>query len=398
MTPGESAGNARGIEPGRDRADHARWRADRDFLKANREALTAAAARLYSEPGDSPPLLTRGAWTPTRPVPLGEIELGWVDSPVPAAVTGTEPEAANALPVTASGERLAQSSSYSAAIRALDPPRLFENRPAYRLVGARLGSDGVARGAGAMAFAAGAYFDGVDVGEAAAHELAAVARSGGEISLESLPFRRLIGDPTDPARRSMPVAITTLTIRYDRSRRDARFLAHWRDPAKVAANGGMYTVVPVGVFQPAGRAVDDGVGDFDLWRSVAREYGEELLGDEEHVDVDYGTWPLFRALRRARDAGECRPYCLGIGVDPLTLAVDILVAAVFEARAFDGIFTDLVAENDEGRVITSWDDGGFGVPFAEAAIGRVVGAERTQPAGAAVLRRAWLARHDLLAE
>ena len=65
---------------------------------------------------------------------------------------------------------------------------------------------------------------------------------------DALPFRSLIGDPFDPARRAVIPAITTLTIRLRRYPAEPSFLLHWRDPAKVATAGGMYDVIPAGEF------------------------------------------------------------------------------------------------------------------------------------------------------
>ena len=59
---------------------------------------------------------------------------------------------------------------YSDALRDLAAPAVFENRPTYRLTEADLGKR-------RLAFTRGRYFDGVDTGEAAAHEYAA-ARLG----------------------------------------------------------------------------------------------------------------------------------------------------------------------------------------------------------------------------
>jgi hypothetical protein len=250
-----------------------------------------------------------------------------------------------------------------------------------------------------MSFTEGAYFDVIDVGEAAAHELAVAVLASTGTTLAAMPLRALVGDPTDVARRPMPVAITTLTIRWDAGRGDARFLVHWRDPAKVATNGGMYQVTPVGMFQPAGADTADTAAagvDFDLWRFMAREYSEELLGAAEHVDVDYRTWPFFTALAAARQDGACRPYCLGLGVDPLTFAADILTVVVFDAPTFDALFAGLVEHNDEGRILTRSPDGTFGLPFNATQVDRLVDVEPTQPAGAAVLDLAWRMRDTLL--
>ena len=235
----------------------------------------------------------------------------------------------------------------------------------------------------------------MNVGEALAHEFAA----GG-----SLPFRELAGDPCDLSRRGAMCAVTTLTLRRTAAG-DASFLLHWRDPAKVTHAGGLYQVMPVGIFQPADGNPASVRSDLSLWRSMAREFSEELLGTpEDHRDLgrplDYGRWPFYRALTAARAAGKLRVTCVGLGVDPLTFAADVLAVAVFDGDVFDGLFAGLVAANAEGRVIGPGAPavpGVPGVPFTGGAVRRLAGgAEPMQAAGAAVLQLAWRHRRSLL--
>jgi hypothetical protein len=81
-------------------------------------------------------------------------------------------------------------------------------------------------------------------------------------------------------------------------------------------------------------------------------------------------------------------HCLGLGVDPLTFAIDLLAVAVFDAELFDDLFRDLVDTNAEGRVAV--------VPFSEDGIRPFVsGADPMQPAGAAALALAWAHREAL---
>jgi hypothetical protein len=91
-------------------------------------------------------------------------------------------------------------------------------------------------------------------------------------------------------------------------------------------------------------------------------------------------------------------FCLGVGVDPLTLAVDILTTAAFDSDLFDTTFDGLVAANAEGRVIASQGASGApGVPFTSEAVERFAGgAEPMQAAGAAILQLAWRHRNSLL--
>jgi hypothetical protein len=98
-------------------------------------------------------------------------------------------------------------------------------------------------------------------------------------------LRALIGDPCDLRRRPANLAVSTLTLRHEAASGGASFLLHWRDPAKVGHAGGLYQVIPVGVFQPSGEAAWNERRDFSLWRCVIREFAEELRGRSE----DYGS-------------------------------------------------------------------------------------------------------------
>jgi hypothetical protein len=363
--------------------DQTRWRATRSYLREHRPQLTAQVARLYPDQprAGHPLLLTRPGWLADRPIPLDAVRLQWTERASPN-VDNLIAASRQLLPQRYDGEPF---DTYAAAVEALDRPRLLADRFSYRLTGAEVaGPDPVLR------FGAGSYFDVLNIGEAAAHEYAEYRVRGTDPGLEELPLRSLVGDPTDPLRRPVLNAVATLTVRLDAARGDARFLVHWRDPAKVATNGGYFQVTPVGMFQPAG---DPGLRqreDFDLWRCLAREYSEELLGETEHENVDYGQWPFFGALEDARRAGRCRPYLLGIGIDPLTYAADIMTVVVFDAVSFDKLFNGMVEENDEGRTDV------VGSPFTEETVREFADGDRMQPAGAAILNLAWQHRNTIL--
>ncbi|MBG0819402.1 hypothetical protein HS048_01305 [Planomonospora sp. ID91781] len=273
----------------RPHGSHATWREVRRHLNEHRHELARAADRLYPDLPrvGSTHLLTRETWTPTRPVDLHRIALRWDDRPPAPAVTGREAEAGSTLPPGLP--------SYSQAMEALDKPRLFEDRTCYRLLDVDWPE---------LGFARGRYFDGVDVGEAAAHEFAAARL----LAEADLPLRRLVADPTDLRPRVALPAISMLTLRRDSCTGAMTFVLHWRDPARVAHGGGLYQVMPVGVFQPAEEAAD-----FDLWKCVVREYAEEFLGRPEvYGDAfDYGAWPLYQELTEAREDGRLRRWCSG---------------------------------------------------------------------------------------
>ncbi|MGI8329093.1 hypothetical protein ACRYCC_03955 [Actinomadura scrupuli] len=347
------------------------WRRVRDLLGERRHELGKAAGRLYP---DLPrvgagSLLCRPEWLPAAPLPLRTVELTWQDDPPPPAVTGAEPASEGVRPVRPDGRRFR---TYAEALGELAPPAVFDNRPCYGLLGADL--RGPRPG---LRMGRAWYFDGIDVGEAVAHELAAGLGT---------PLRDLVGDPLDFGRRPARPAITTLTLR--RAGGDAGFVLHRRDPAKVAHAGGLLQVAPVGVFQPLSQAGER--DDFDLWRCMVREFSEELLGGAEEYDLPFEQWDFATGLGAAREAGRLQVYVLGLGVDPLSLAVDLLTVAVFDADLFDETFHGLVGVNAEGQIIGN-------VPFQRDVIAPFIhGTEPMQPAGAAVLDLAWRHRHHLL--
>src|SRR6185436_18513073 len=81
-------------------------------------------------------------------------------------------------------------------------------------------------------------------------------------------------------------------------------------------------------------------------------------------------------------------WCLGLGVDPLTYATDLLTVAVIDSREFDKLFSLDPRGNDEGSVLAARE-------FAAHVIDRVVTGDPVQAAGVAVLRLAWRHRDTL---
>jgi hypothetical protein len=221
--------------------------------------------------------------------------------------------------------------------------------------------------------------------------------------MSELPLRSAVNDPLDLGRRPVMTGICTLMLRLDRAAGTAHMFLHWRDPARVAVNGGLYQVAPAGMFQPSHDGEWNVANDLSLWRSIVREMSEELLGTSEDygshlVPIDYGQWPFFAALEDAREAGLLRAYWLGAGTDPLTLDTDLLTVLVIDARLFDEEFGQLVQSNDEGHLLTgpAGAGSGAGVEFSAANVERFTTVEAMQPAGAALLRLAWQHRGVIL--
>jgi len=348
------------------------WLEVRRQLQQNRYQWGVEAAADY--PADrrvaGTPLLAAPTWIPADPIPLNSIRLEFDPDAEFHGVTGVEPT--DALPSRADRARYP---SYADAVADLASPAVFENRPTYRLLAADLTAPQPV-----LRLGRGTYFDSINTGEASAHEYAA-RRLG---LRGSTPLRTAIGEPWDPARRPTNLAISTLTIRHDTT---STFLVHWRDPAKVGHAGGLYQVVPSGVFQPSANASWNERHDFSLWRNLTRELSEELLGTSENhgsdsAPINYETWPFATQLSAALTAGSARAYCVGLGVDPLTFATDLLTVLTIDADIFDSLFADLTTRNDEGRVLTPQ-------PFTATTINDFTHHKPFQAAGAAILQLAW---------
>ncbi|WP_217651707.1 helix-turn-helix domain-containing protein [Mangrovactinospora gilvigrisea] len=379
-----------------------RWRHVRRALNSHRLELSRAAAAFYADiprAGQSL-VLAKPEWMAPTPVDLSDVSLTWINQDTPPLVTGVEPESRAVRPMSAQGRPFGR---YSQAIRIVDPPRLFDNRLSYRLLEVDW-SGGVAD----LAFGYTMYFDMFDVCEGLAHETAqgwidaASDPNWLDAPAAALPFRKLIGDPFDLSRRPLLPSIDTLTIRLGRAGEDPSFVLHHRSSASVAIAGDTYHVMPAGVFQPSSPFPAHQSNDFNLWRNMMREYAEEFLGLPEadgnsSEPIDYQHTEPYRALSRARRSGQARAWCFGIGLDPLTLAGEILTTVVFDPDVFDELFVDMVNQNMEGTVVsTSPDRFSSGIPFTEDNVRRLLDHEPLAPAAAACLSLAWEHRGTVL--
>jgi hypothetical protein len=361
------------------------WLRVHAYLNRYRHDLAVRAAAGYpaADRVAGTPLLAPPAWRPRIPVPLGDVRLEFREEASAPRVTDVADIAPELLPVRADGTRYRR---YSDVVRELASPAIFENRGTYRLLDVDLAGERPH-----LTFTRGRFFDGVDVGGPAAHEFAAAALPRGDGPPvtplgDALRLRHAIGNPWDPAARPAGIAVSALTLRLDRAAGTASFPLHWRDPARVGHAGGMHQVIPVGIFQPSGEAPWNEANDFDLWRGMLREFAEELLGaDEDHgserAPIDYDRWPFARAMTDALRDGRIRAYCLGLGADPLTLALDLLTAVVIDASLYDELFGELAERNAEGTVLKPR-------PFDEPTIAELIANEPVQAAGAALLQLA----------
>ncbi|MEU2899141.1 transcriptional regulator [Streptomyces sp. NPDC006967] len=342
-------------------------------------------------------LLWEPTMRPPAPVPLSAVTVEWLDTPPPSNPPILR-AARRWLPKESKGRRYER---YSAAMGALTRPVLFEDRPSFRLVRA----DWSRPGGPHLVFGMGHYFDLIDQNEAVAHELAvATARApGGRPSWRALPLRRLLArDPLQPAKRVVLPSVGTLTLRRTPDGQGTFFLLY-READRVATGEGTYGPLPAGMVQPASLSPLAHRQDLDLWRTIMREYNEELLGAPEArgdsgSEVDYDQ-PPYSLLNAALADGSLRVWCLGMALEPLNLAVCLLTVAVFEAGTFDTIFAEAVERNEEGIVVSGPRSHGAirGLPLTAASVSDLPSSRMSSPA-AGLLQLALQYRNVLLSD
>jgi hypothetical protein len=334
-------------------------------------------------------LLSRPPWVSSVPLDLASVHLTWEKDELAPEVDGSTARAAlPSLDLADAGgpgaSDQAMVTRYSEAMRLLAPPRLFTDQPCARLVEVCLAGERPE-----IRYADTTYFRLVDVAEALAHESAALGGAPGDL-------RRQVADPFALRRRPAPCSVDTLTIRGGRN---PRIVLHWRDGLAVAVAGNLLHLMPAGVLQPTGLRRNNSEpanapGDerVNLWFTQLREYAEEFLGASCPTDsgpVDIAVAEPFASLDRARADGRVRTFCLGLGLDPLTLWGELLTATVFDPDTYDGLLGRAVSENDEGSHAVA-------IAFTRDRVERLLGSGDLAPAAAACVEMAWRNRDALL--
>jgi transcriptional regulator with XRE-family HTH domain len=379
------------VEPHVER-DQSEWRQVRSALGRHRRDLAVLAESLYRDhrvPGlKNTGVISAPNWIPAEPVPLDEITLTLDSVVAEPTITGEEPESAPIRPLATTDSRYR---SYHDAIRDLAAPRLFENRLCFRLLELDWKQP-------SMHFGQMCFFDAVDTNEALAHEFAAhhLAIDSNQESVmprassRRLTFRKLIADPFDLSRRPLMGAIGTLTIRGGDS---PSVSLHQRDSASVSGGGGMAHLLPAGIFQPSSVIPAAIAADFSIWRNIQREYAEELLGHDEYdgsgKPIRYDKLEPFTTMDEALRDGHIRVFCLGVTLDALTLAGDILTVAVIAPDTYDALFANAVETNSEGSMPAR------AFPFEENTLTWLRESKRLSPGAAAALHLAWSNRKVL---
>ena len=330
-------------------------------------------------------MLTRTGWLLDRPIPLDCVTLKWQ--------TGV-------FQNTGGGKRrfglswndpVGQYHSYSKALTTRTRKDQLFNGIIYRPVDVKVTSRGLQ-----LAFIKGRYFDYLDTSEVLAFELGARLHTD-KSNPTGGPRRRAVTDPFDLASRATSLGINTLTIRKGLIGQHGFFM-HKRSGSQVVNESDLIHVVPAGEFTPSDISYEAIESDFSLWRNVMREYAEEFLNKEEAYGqggqpLDYDNDAPYAKLSAAKRNGALHVSVLGAAIDALCLKPELLTVCVFEANAFDHIFTNMVSVDEEGVLLVGPNR--KGIPFTHANVQLYADNADTTSAGAACLKLAWRHRRKL---
>lgn len=360
-----------------------------DHIRTNYSQLNLAsreAAR--ADWTGSLPVLTKPGWLFTPPIPLESVHLTLRE---PAAhdveLQRTLAMAARALPGV---HGVRTFSRYTEALDKLGRRGSLYNGRIYRLLGVRCEA-----GRLNLDFTTGQYFDHLDTSlvltlEAAARQLA------GRRNILAGKYRQWIHDPFAIHRRSPGLGVNTLTIR--RSPGQLSFFLHRRDGGFVAEGPDIVHVIPAGEFAPSNVGLGAVRQDFDLWKNIMREFGEEFLNVEEAYGlggkpIDYQQDEPFHRFDDAYRRGELSVRVFGFGLDLLDWKPSLYTVCVIDGPTFDRLFAEMVPSGPEGTIIMGPDR--RGIPFTEENVRLYVEHPGTVNAGAACLELAWRHRAAL---
>ncbi len=334
-----------------------------------RQALTESPTNWRSP---QIPLLAKPDWLLSGPVPIMKVEIELDRSSV----------------VRNKGARrvqgLSKALTYSEALAARPDMKGLFNGVVYRPTLIRVHDDRLK-----ISFAIGKYFEYLDSSEVLAFE--AAARDLASRRVTSGPYRRSVDDPFDLSARATSFGVNTLTIRKAHSPPHGFFM-HRRGNESIANETQTLHVTPAGEFAPSDVSLGAVEDDFDLVRNVVREYAEEFLGVEDAYGkggrtIDFHKDAVFSDLSLAFRTGEAQLHVLGVGLDPLCWKPELLTVCVFEPAVFSAIFSNLVAENDEGTIISGANNAG--IPLTHANVNLYAHDANASPTASACLTLAW---------
>lgn len=337
-----------------------------DVLTTKRKELSDLALKYYTENEsgiiDSFPLLAKKNWVPSKPIPLDKVKLIWN----PTKIDNIQKEAMlNGYP-------------YSALVKQHYPDKVLEDRFIYRL-----NEVCIVKNVFKLSFSSAQYFDCYNTCMALSHDFCEI-ETGKSRKYSSLSRDKI--NVFDFSNRFAALGVSTLLIVVNKDNKGKNyFYLHERTSAQLAEAMNTFHVVPAGTFQPDGFNNNYPDRDFDLSRTIKREFAEELLGRKEVEDVirdeaDFLEHSNMNKCRKLFDRG--RLYFMGLGIDPLTTKPELLTCLLIDDSSSDnneadGSLWEKLEDNFEGKR--------FMVPFSDSNLERYINDEKMLPTGAACL-------------
>jgi hypothetical protein len=192
--------------------------------------------------------------------------------------------------------------------------------------------------------------------------------------------------------RCTGIGINTLLIMKDRN--NVTFLKHKRTPGATMEAIDTEHVVPAGTFQPRREMPPVPDPDFNIYKTILRELGEELLGKKEMEEIGRSTEDIskdrhIRKFHKLFVEGYAKAFFLGWGLDPLTTKAEFLTVIVMDIHEFRKRF-------GEPHFKHNWEGRHDSFPFDAETVNDFIDGPYTLPAGAGCAKLAWDNRELLL--
>ena len=185
--------------------------------------------------------------------------------------------------------------------------------------------------------------------------------------------------------RCVGIGVNSIFLMKDRT--DVTFFKHKRTPGATMEAINMEHVVPAGTFQPRRGIPDTPDLDFNIYKNILRELGEELLGKEEMEQIKISPDDItddyhIAAYHSLFVQGYAKAFFLGWGIDPLTTKAEFLTAVVVNMGEFKKRFGEPKFEHN-------WEGLQYSFRFNESVVREFVNGPYTLPAGAGCAQLAW---------
>ena len=318
-----------------------RWRAAIEFLSENRQKVAEWIKPFYravdasQEDGFRPrafPLIVGDQWIRSRPLQLAEdTESDWLSQP--AQGISFPPQKLEGL----SGDYI----SFKGAVTYRKRRAIFaepqHNGEIFCVDRVNLSDEGFV----GFSYYLSHYYDYVNTSEVLGAEVADwMLTHEGAGPPNAFPLRGTPANAFDWANRAAYPGVNCLTIflgyrEQNRLERGDYFLLHKRDETQLQAQNTTH-VLPAGGHQPFAKGASK--PDTAIWRTVVREFLEELF-DKEELYRQPETWEDFLVKRGVanlvrlffrRSDPLAKIFLLGFGLDPVTLKPEVLVAITID--------------------------------------------------------------------